>query len=112
MTGEQDKKLKNSLDLNILVCFLLVLTLVLYWLRIFPFKGESVLIIVSLLATLTVFYSAILSLKEKRISIDLLASIALFVSLIEKEWISAIFINLMIASARFFFNFIRPWSAE
>jgi len=107
MTGEQDKKLKNSLDLNILVCFLLVLTLVLYWLRIFPFKGESVLIIVSLLATLTVFYSAILSLKEKRISIDLLASIALFVSLIEKEWISAIFINLMIASARFFINYVK-----
>jgi Cd2+/Zn2+-exporting ATPase len=107
MERERDKKLKISLDLNLLVCFILVLTLVLYWLRIFPFKDESILIAISTGATLTVFYSAVISLKNKRISIDLLAGIALFVSLIEKEWVSAIFINLMIASARVFINYVK-----
>ncbi|MCX6760862.1 MAG: cation-translocating P-type ATPase [Candidatus Nealsonbacteria bacterium] len=36
-----------------------------------------------------------------------MASIALFVSLIEREWVSAIFINLMIASARVFIDYVK-----
>ena len=107
MNGEQDRKTKIYLDFNLLLCFVLVVTLILYWLKIFPFKDETVLIIISVVATLTVFFSAFRALQNKRISIDLLASIALLVSLIEKEWVSAIFINLMIASARVFINYVK-----
>jgi len=107
MIGEQDRKTKISLNLNLLLCFILVVTLILYWLKIFPFKDETVLIVISIGATVTVFFSALRSLQSKRISIDLLASIALIVSLIEREWVSAIFINLMIASARVFINYVK-----
>jgi len=107
MAGEQDRKIKTFSNINLFFCFILILTLVLYWLRIFSVKEETILIIVSMGATLTVFYSAFLSLKNKKISVDSLASIALIVSLIEKEWVSAIFINLMIASARVFVDYVK-----
>ena len=122
MARDRDRKIKIFLNLNLLLCFILTGILFFYWLKIFPLleehpffsilrsarlKDESILIIVSIAATLTVFFSAIRSLKNKRISIDLLASIALIVSLIEKEWVSAIFINLMIASARAFIDYVK-----
>lgn len=107
VTEKKDGKIKIFLNLNLLVCCILILTLIFYWLKIFPFKNDSILIVISIIATLTVFFSALRALKNKFISIDLLASIALIVSLIEKEWVSAIFINLMIASARTFTNYVK-----
>jgi heavy metal translocating P-type ATPase len=107
MFENQDKKIKFFLDLNLLLCFILVGTLFFYLLKISLFRNKSVLMIISVAATLTVFFSAIKSLKNKKISIDLLASIALLVSLLEKEWVAAIFINLMITSARTFIDYVK-----
>jgi heavy metal translocating P-type ATPase len=108
MTKEiQDKKNKLLLKLNYLLCFVLVGALLLYWLKIPLFREEKALIVISVAATLTVFLGALRSIKEKRVSVDLLASIALVVSLVEKEWVSAIFINLMVASARTFSEYVK-----
>jgi Cd2+/Zn2+-exporting ATPase len=107
MVGNRDKKIKFFLDLNFSLCFILAGALLFYLLKIPLFQNESVLILISIAATLTVVFSAIQSLKNKKISVDLLASIALFVSLFEKEWVAAIFINLMIASARTFVNYVQ-----
>jgi len=106
-TGNKDKRIKIFLNLNFLLCFILALALLSYLLRIPLLRNESVLIIISIAATLTVVFSAIQSLKNRKVSIDLLASVALLVSLFKKEWVAAIFINLMIASARTFINYVK-----
>jgi heavy metal translocating P-type ATPase len=107
MVENKDRKTKIFLNLNLALCFILVEVLISYLFKIFPANNESILRIISVAATIPVIINAIQSLRNKKISIDLLASIALTVSLIEKEWVSVIFINLMVASARAFVNFVR-----
>jgi len=107
MNNYKNKKNKFFLDFNLSLSIILILTLIFYWFKILPKNNELILTIVSLAATSTVFLSAIRSLKDKKISIDLLASVALFVSLYEKEWVSAIFINLMISSAKTFIDYVK-----
>jgi len=103
----EEKKIIILLRLNYLLCFVLSGALILYWLKA-PFcQSEKILIVISIGATITVFWSAVHSLKEKKIPIDVLASIALTVSLIKKEWLSAVFINLMIACAKIFIGYVR-----
>lgn len=69
------------------------------------FKGNVntiVLAAVSIIGLWPVMLSAVKALINRRPTIDLLASIALIFSLFAKEWQSAAFITLMLASARLF----------
>ncbi|HEX6976966.1 MAG TPA: cation-translocating P-type ATPase [Patescibacteria group bacterium] len=96
-----DKSL--SLKLNIALLIALILSLVTYYLKLFPFMTENTLIvIVGTFATIPVVLSALKAVRHRKVTVDLLASIALFVSLLNREWASVVFINLMITSARIF----------
>jgi Cd2+/Zn2+-exporting ATPase len=64
-----------------------------------------ILAALSFLGVLPVLLSAAKSLLARRVSVDLLASIALIFSLASHEWFSAAFITLMLAFARVFDHF-------
>ncbi|HWA52210.1 MAG TPA: cation-translocating P-type ATPase [Patescibacteria group bacterium] len=94
------------MKINFTILVSLILSLIFYYL----FKStwsNSLITIVGVIATVPVIISAAESLKDKKVSVDLLASIALFVSLIHQEWSSVAFINLMITSARIFGDYTR-----
>ena len=83
--------------------FVLAAVLASHYANIIPASvGDAVLGVLAGIATFPVLMSAIAALREKRITVDLLASVALLVSLLNREWASAAFIGLMLASARIF----------
>ncbi|MEP7103328.1 MAG: cation-translocating P-type ATPase [Candidatus Dojkabacteria bacterium] len=57
-------------------------------------------LIVNLIALVPVLISTFKALKNRKITVDLLASIALLLSLINHEYFSSLFINLMLTTAR------------
>jgi len=61
-----------------------------------------ILAVVSIIGLAPVCWSALKALINRRLTIDLLASIALIFSLLAHQWQSAVFIGLMLASARLF----------
>ena len=96
-------KLVSLLKFDYFLLAALPLLLVLHWFNVIePSWQLPLLAFFASIATLPVFVSAFKSLREKKISVDLLASIALLVSIIHQEWESAVFINLMLTSARLF----------
>ena len=96
----EEKKMRMFVNFDVLILVLILLSLLLL-------KYEIVIKIVGIIATVPVVLSALSSIKKRKVSIDLLAGIALIVSLIEREWISVAFINLMITSARMFARYVQ-----
>jgi len=87
--------------LDIILTILLFTVLLLEGIKFFYFEiGNPLLSVVAIIGTLPVIVSGLRAVWRRKISIDLLAAIALIFSLLEHEWLSAIFINLMLTSAR------------
>jgi Cd2+/Zn2+-exporting ATPase len=104
--------LKYILDWRIaLDIFLIAALLVFLIANLFNvFDGQlidKILEILSLLGFIPVAVSIYFSLIKRKIGVDLLAAIALFVTFLKGEWVSAAFINLMLASARLFDRFVE-----
>jgi len=96
-------KKKKFFYLDVALLGALIILLAIHYLHLLPSQTDRLfLIIFAGIATLPVIFGALKSLKNKKISIDLLASIALIFSLFAREWTSAVFISLMLTSARIF----------
>lgn len=86
----------------------LVAVLISHYGRFTPHSTDEVLLtFFASIATLPVLYSAYQSLKNRKITVDLLAGVALSVSLLNQQWASAVFINLMLTSARIFNSYTQ-----
>lgn len=87
---------------DIFLSGLLIVVLIFHFTKILSGTFDWwLLLVTSIIGVLPIFQSAIISVKEGEwASMDMLASIALLFSLLSGEWPSAIFITLMITSAR------------
>lgn len=96
-----------QMKINIFLLITLLASLLFYYLKLFSSYETDVLIFVDILATVPVVISALRALVQRKVTVDLLASIALFASIIHSEWASVAFINLMITSARIFGDYTQ-----
>jgi len=98
-------------DYNIFLALILIAVLIIHYAGLISFNlDKSFLIIIAAIATLPIVFRALASLKNRKVSIDLLAGAALIFSLLAKEWTSAVFINLMVTSARILANYTEARS--
>lgn len=96
------------ISIDFILAGLLLLFLAGHYLGIFSSSVDRwLLIVISLAATAPVMLSAVRSLKNKRVSVDLLASVALVMALMNQQWSSAAFVNLMLTLARIFEGYTR-----
>ncbi|MGB2580499.1 MAG: hypothetical protein WBC83_02290, partial [Minisyncoccia bacterium] len=101
MNNNGDLDFKKAIRFEITLVVLFITTFALYLLELLPAVLQvEVLSIIGFIGLLPVAKSALDSLRNKRINVDLLATIALFLSLISAEWGSMLFINIMLAGAR------------
>lgn len=86
-------------ELSLLVLFLVSSGI--YALSVVPAHLETpIFAAITFLGLIPVAKSALESLRERRVNVDLLATIALLLSLIVQEWGSVLFINIMLTGAR------------
>lgn len=98
-------KKENRLVFNLILNIALVaaLGIILVSKLLFPQALPiSVFEIASIVAFIPVIVGNIKGIKEREITTDLLAAVALIFAYIAHEWYSAVFINLMLSSARIF----------
>lgn len=100
-TAERENNFKIIIAFNIFLVVFIAIALIIHFFKIFPLS-EKVFIALSIIGLLPVIQSALAALVKRHLTIDLLASIALIFSFLAREWYSAAFINLMLASARIF----------
>lgn len=92
---------KKMLRFEIALIVLFLATSGLYAGNLLPIQFETqILAIVGIIGLIPVAKSAFFSLQNKKINVDLLATIALLFSFISAEWSSMLFINLMLTLAR------------
>jgi heavy metal translocating P-type ATPase len=89
-----------NITLNVSLVIVLLTLLILRAVNLTP--PVIIFEIVSVIALIPVVISAASSLKEREISVDFLAIVALVFAYLTHEWYSAAFINLMLSSARIF----------
>ncbi len=100
------KKLRVELSFDNILLFFLILVLAFNYFKFLQFKySDYVLIAIAIIGTVPVVSSAYESIVARKINIDLLAGIALVFALVNGEWVSAVFINLMLTSARIFLSY-------
>ena len=86
--------------------FYLIFSILFSYTTVFPREVIDInFLVVGCIATIPVIGATIQALRKKKITIDLLASVALLFSLLDRQWASVAFINLMITSARMFGNY-------
>jgi Cd2+/Zn2+-exporting ATPase len=106
-----EKNKAKKFDFDIFLFIILALALIASFFKLLPASlSGQILIVVGIIATLPVLASAFRAIIKRRVSIDLLAAVALIAALIAKEWFSVVFINLMITSARIFASFVEARS--
>ncbi len=86
-------------DIGLVAIFLS--TLILDYFNLLP-HSDLIMSVFALIGTIPILINSVKSLVKKEVAVDHLASVALIFSFVTKEWHSAVFINLMLASARIF----------
>lgn len=91
----------NRYHLDIALSAILIIVLILHLGTLAKSADLYILITTAVIGLLPVLFGAYQSFRKKEwASMDLLASIALVFSIISQEWVSAVFIELMLAAAR------------
>jgi len=98
----EDFWFKTNIVLNIVLVILLAVALIIHFAISLPYD-RIIFIILAFVGLFPVLKSALGALVNRQLTIDLLASVALIFCFLAKEWHSAAFINLMLASARIFY---------
>lgn len=94
-------KTPGAYFIDTVLSVVLLLTLLLHYGDAFGDADEYALIAVAIAGLVPVLWGAYRSIREREwASMDLLASIALVFSLLSREWVSAVFIELMLGAAR------------